>query len=98
MSRGPVGHLGWQRNSGIERGRLNAPFVIDQRHKFNLTAGSSDSSRSWTERAGNGVWQKVLDAADHQRLDFRGALQGRDLRVAHRRTKRDHDLGLGVVS
>ena len=75
---------------------LERAVVIDQRRKFNLTAGSSDSIRRRTEGAGNGGRQEVLDAADHQRLEFRGALQGRDLRVEHRQAKRDHDLGLGV--
>jgi hypothetical protein len=75
---------------------LERAVVINQRSKLDLTADSSDAICRRTECTGNRPRYEVLNLANHQCLEFPGAIQGCDLWVEHRQAERDHDLGLGV--
>src|ERR1700730_5776339 len=58
--------------------------IVDKRGKFDLTTGSSDAIRCWSKGERDRRRQKVLDAADHQRLELGGAFQRSDLRIKYR--------------
>ena len=70
--------------------------IGEERGKIELAAGPGDTIRRGAEGARDRRRQKVLDAADHKRLELPCAFERRDLRIEHRQPEGDHDLRLGV--
>ena len=70
--------------------------IVDQRREIDLAAGAADALRRRSEGARHRGGQKIFDAANHQRVEARGAFLGRDLRIEHRQAERYHHLRFGV--